>query len=142
VFFCTSHFSQLLIAALQGVITSGVRQLNLNKTFSILLATLSLNAVASTQDEINHLLNFVASTNCKYERNGTMHNGKEAVDHINKKYAYYLDEIESTEDFIKYSATKSKMSGKYYKIHCNNKVSIKSQDWLLTELTVFRNTQK
>jgi hypothetical protein len=70
-----------------------------------------------------------------------MHNGKEAVDHINKKYAYYIDDIESTEDFIKYSATKSKMSGKYYKIHCDNKASIKSQDWLLSELTNYRKTQ-
>lgn len=141
-FICASYLSQLLIAAAQGVITSGDRQLNLNKIFSILLATFSINAMASTQDEINHLLDFVASTNCKYERNGTMHNGKEAVDHINKKYAYYLDDIESTEDFIKYSATKSKMSGKYYKIHCNNKASLKSKDWLLSELTVYRKTQK
>ncbi len=116
--------------------------MSLNKILSIVLVTISLNAVASTQDEINHLLDFVAATKCKYERNGTMHNGKEAVDHINKKYAYYLDDIESTEDFIKYSASKSKMSGKFYKIHCDNKVSIKSQDWLLTELTLYRKTQK
>jgi hypothetical protein len=107
-----------------------------------LLSTFSLNVFASTEDEINHLLSFVASTDCKYERNGTMHNGKEAFEHINKKYAYYSDDIESTEDFIKYSATKSKMSGKYYKIHCNNKSSIKSQDWLLTELMVYRKAQK
>ncbi len=98
----------------------------------------TINVFAATQDEINHLLNFVASTDCKYERNGTMHNGKEAVGHINKKYAYYNDDIKSTEDFIEYSATKSKMSGKYYKIHCNNKVSIKSQDWLLIELMTYR----
>lgn len=68
-----------------------------------------------------------------------MHNGQEAVVHINKKYSYYFDDIESTEDFIKYSATKSKMSGKYYKIHCSNKASIKSQAWLLSELSVYRN---
>ena len=85
--------------------------MNLNRILLILLSTLSLNVLASTQDEINHLLNFVASTDCKYERNGTMHNGKEAIEHINKKYEYYSDDIESTEDFIKYSATKSKMSG-------------------------------
>jgi hypothetical protein len=103
-----------------------------------LLSVFSLHAFASTQDEINHLLNFVASTDCTYERNGTMHNGTEAVKHINKKYAYYSDDIKSTEDFIKNSATKSKMSGKYYKIHCSKKAPIKSQDWLLTELSVYR----
>ncbi len=102
----------------------------------------SITVFAETQDEINHLLNFVASTDCKYERNGTMHNGKEALEHINKKYSYYKDDIKTTEDFIEYSATKSKMSGKYYKIHCNNKTSIKSQDWLVSELTAYRQTHK
>jgi hypothetical protein len=117
---------------------TGDLKLNLIKIFLILIFTFSINVFAATQDEINHLLSFVASTDCKYERNGTMHNGKEAVEHINKKYAYYADDIESTEDFIKYSATKSKMSGKYYKIHCTNKSSIKSQDWLLAELIDYR----
>lgn len=56
------------IGALQGD-----HQLNLSKTFLILLSTFTLNAFASTQDEINHLLSFVASTDCKYERNGAMH---------------------------------------------------------------------
>ncbi|MEH6557636.1 MAG: DUF5329 family protein [Oceanicoccus sp.] len=116
--------------------------MNLSKIFIILLSTLSLNVVASTQDEINHLLRFVTSTDCKYERNGTMHNGKEAVEHINKKYEYYFDDIESTEDFIAYSATKSKISGKYYKIHCSSKAPVKSRDWLLSELEVYRQAQK
>ena len=116
--------------------------MNLNKIFVILLSTFSLNVFAATQDEINHLLNFVAATDCKYERNGTMHTGKEAVEHINKKYKYYTDDIESTEDFIKFSATKSKMSGKYYQIHCINKSSINSQDWLLAELMAYRKVNK
>jgi hypothetical protein len=107
----------------------------------VLLSAFSLNVLASTQDEINHLLSFVASTECSYERNGTMHSGKEAVEHITKKYTYYSDDIESTEDFIKYSATKSNMSGKYYKIHCADKAVIKSQNWLLNELKAYRQAQ-
>lgn len=110
--------------------------------FLILLSMLSLNAFAATQDEINHLLSFVASTDCEYERNGTMHNGAEAVKHINKKYEYFSDEIKSAEDFIKYSATKSKMSGKHYKIHCSNEKVIKSKDWLLIELKAYRKVKK
>lgn len=116
--------------------------MNLSKIFIILLSTFSLDVIASTQDEINYLLSFVASTDCEYERNGTMHNGKEAVEHINKKYEYYSDDIQSTEDFIKYSATKSKISGKYYKIYCRSNAPVKSQDWLLSELKVYRQTQK
>ena len=114
------------------------------KVITILLSLLSLlsfNVFASTQDEIAHLLTFVETTECKYERNGTLHNGAEAVKHINKKYQYSADGIKSAEDFIKYSATKSKMSGKYYKIHCANKAIVKSQDWLLTELKTYRKSQ-
>tara|TARA_R110000868_G_scaffold364037_5_gene626813 strand:- start:100218 stop:100541 length:324 start_codon:yes stop_codon:yes gene_type:complete len=107
----------------------------------MLLVTFSIHVIASTQDEINHLLRFVASTDCKYERNGTIHNGKEAAEHIRKKYEYFSDDIESAEDFIKYSATKSKMSGKYYKIHCRSEATMKSQDWLLSELQVYRQAQ-
>jgi len=132
----------MILPAKQRISITGVSKVNLNKAIIVLLSALSLNVFASTQDEINHLLSFVASTDCKYERNGTMHNGREAVEHINKKYAYYIDDIESTEDFIKYSATKSKMSGKFYKIHCNNESTMKSQDWLLTELKVYRKAHK
>lgn len=115
----------------------GVKQLGF-KAITILLSLLSFNVFASTQDEIAHLLKLVETTECKYERNGTLHTGAEAVEHINKKYQYYADDIKSTEDFIKYSATKSKMSGKYYKIHCANKAVVKSQEWLLIELKAYR----
>ena len=102
----------------------------------------SFNVLADSSKEIEHLLSFVASTNCKYERNGKMHSGEEAVEHIKKKYDYFSDDIETTEDFIKYSATKSKMSGNHYKIHCTDKPTIKSSTWLLTELAVYRASEK
>jgi len=95
--------------------------------------------MASSQDEIAHLLTFVASTECIYERNGTMHSGSEAVEHIKKKYAYFEDDIKTAEDFIKHSATKSKMSGKYYKIHCGDNAPVKSRDWLMAELNAYRS---
>jgi hypothetical protein len=106
--------------------------------FLALVAAFSFNALASTQDEINHLLRFVAATDCHYERNGTMHTRLEAVKHIQRKYQYYVDDIASTEDFICYSATKSYMSGKYYLVHCGDHAAIKSEDWLLLELKTYR----
>lgn len=68
-------------------------------------------AIADTQQEIAHLLNFVSNTTCQYERNGTLHDGVEAQKHIKNKYHYYLDKINSAEEFIRYSATKSTMLG-------------------------------
>lgn len=115
--------------------------MHISKVLFVLLSALSFNLFASSSAEITHLLGYVESTHCKYERNGTMHNGAEAVKHIKKKYEYYFDDIKTTEDFIEYSATKSKMSGKYYQIHCDSMPPLKSQDWLLLELKLFRETK-
>ena len=96
---------------------------------------------ADTQKEINHLLEFVANTTCQYERNGSVYDGARAEKHINRKYEYFKDKINSAEDFIKYSATKSTMSGKHYKIHCDNIATQNSSDWLLNELKKYRDSQ-
>jgi len=107
--------------------------------FSVLALLICTSAYGNTQAEIQHLLNYVASTQCMYERNGDMHTGEKAVEHIKKKYDYYEDDIENAEDFIKHAATKSKMSGKHYLIHCPSKPTIKSQTWLHAELVKYRN---
>jgi hypothetical protein len=117
----------------------------LKTTYSnvFLFFVLSLHGqwVTANPAEINHLLHFVEHTQCQYERNGTQHNGVDAVAHIKKKYDYYKDDIKTTEDFIKLSATKSTMSGKAYQVHCPNKKAITSEQWLLDELATFRKTQ-
>lgn len=97
---------------------------------------------AGTQDEINHLIDFVEKTSCKYERNGSMHTGADAKEHIVKKYEYFKEKgkINSAEDFIKYSATKSELSGNKYKVHCPGTATQYSSDWLLSELKEYRKT--
>lgn len=108
----------------------------------LLLFFLSLSTVADSSNEIDYLLSFVALTSCQYERNGEVYSGTEAVKHIKKKYDYFNDNIETTEDFIRYSATKSRISGKHYKIHCENKAPVKSSTWLLSELARYRASRK
>ena len=107
----------------------------------VLLMFLSNAAYADTQKEINHLLDFVANTTCKYERNGTIYDGVEAQIHIKKKYHYFIDKIISAEDFIKFSATRSTMSGNKYKILCVDMPVQNSADWLLEELKKFRQSR-
>ncbi|MBU2708675.1 DUF5329 family protein [Zooshikella marina] len=94
----------------------------------------------TTKNEIAHLLEFVQNTTCKYERNGEMHAGSEAVEHIQKKYDYFQDKVKSTEDFIRYSATKSELSGKHYRIHCKGEAVQNSSSWLLKELNAYRQS--
>ena len=106
--------------------------------WALTLATPAHANQAETQLETQHLLKFIKTTQCQYERNGTLHNGVEALQHIQKKYQYYLDDIHSTEDFIKYSATKSQMSGKKYRIHCLDKAIQDSHVWLKDELKNYR----
>jgi hypothetical protein len=115
--------------------------LNLVKLLTIAGLLLVGTAIADTQQEINHLLEFVSNTTCQYERNGTFYDGARAEQHIKTKYEYFKDEIHSAEDFIKYSATKSTMSGKRYKIHCADMAIQNSSDWLLDELKKFRDSQ-
>jgi len=91
------------------------------------------------QNEINHLLVYVKQTDCHFKRNDKSYNGKEAVEHIKKKYDYHIADIDSAERFIALSATKSMMSGQYYMIVCKGRPDIKSRDWLLQELKKYRD---
>ena len=113
----------------------------MTQTLKILILALVLiagSAFADTQAEIDHLLNFVANTSCQYDRNGTIHDGPEARDHINMKYQHYKKKVKTSEDFIRYSATKSLISGKKYKIRCPGSEAVFASDWLLDELKAFR----
>jgi hypothetical protein len=102
---------------------------------SVLIAT---SVFGDTQQEINHLLDYVANTDCQYDRNGQIFEGLVAWDHINMKFDYYKDKIETTEDFIKFAATKSKISAEKYKIRCPGYEPVYASDWLIDELKIFR----
>ena len=93
------------------------------------------------QQEIDYLLRYVENTDCTYDRNGSLHTGQEAVEHIRNKYDYFRDDIETAEDFIRLSASKSTFSGRYYRVICPGVEAVKSQDWLLKALKDFRASE-
>ncbi|MFC3150732.1 DUF5329 family protein [Litoribrevibacter euphylliae] len=118
------------------------------KLLSVLTLLLPLHGYASdlnpeAEKQINHLLSFVSASSCKFMRNGTWHEASDAAKHIKKKYDYVLDKglVDTAEDFIKYSATKSSFSGKKYKVKCDTAPEIESSEWLLSELTLYRSAQ-
>jgi hypothetical protein len=94
-------------------------------------------AMADMQDEIQHLLQFVEYSGCEFERNGTVYDSKEARSHIEKKYNYVKSYVDETEDFIRYAATESSISGKKYHVICDDKKQT-SADWLYRELSEYR----
>lgn len=90
------------------------------------------------ENSINYLIDFVESSDCIFIRNGREHTAKDAVAHLQKKYQYFKDEIQSPEDFIRLAASKSLISGKPYWIKTANGMKLKLKNWLLKALEIYR----
>ena len=120
----------------------------MSKLFSLCLFAwfvFTTSAIAEINDseleKIEYLKAVLASSGCEFERNGKRYDAEQAVSHINKKYDYFRDEIDSAEEFIGLTATKSTMSGKPYYIYCPGKEKIESSAWLHDKLGVFTETE-
>lgn len=89
--------------------------------------------------EVEQLIEFVRMSNCTFYRNGKWSEAGKAANHINKKYKYVQKRglVKTAEDFIKYAATKSSMSGKPYLVQCGGE-SLGCAEWLRTELAELR----
>ena len=96
---------------------------------------------ARTQAEIDHLFNYIAKSDCKFNRNGAWHDMVTARSHVNTKYEYLVERgmIDSTEAFIDKAASQSSFSGKDYLVQCAGSEAIPSANWLKAELNRFRN---
>ena len=112
-----------------------------------LLATVALSfAISQTalasgeapaKDEIDHLLKFVAASSCTFVRNGTEYPSDKAREHLEGKYRFVGSRISTAEEFIKYLATGSSMSGEPYRVKCG-KTDALSGAWLTDELNRYR----
>ncbi len=105
-------------------------------TAAFLLASSSF-ALADMQAEVRHLLRYIESSGCEFERNGTVYDAKKARSHIERKYDYIESRVDNTEDFIKYAATESSMSGRKYMVTCDGGQET-SAEWLHEELSRYR----
>ena len=101
-------------------------------------ATLRADVPPEQKPEVEHLVGFLATSDCSMIRNGRAHDGAEAAKHVRRKYKHFRDDISSTEEFIELSATKSTMSSKPYEVHCPGEPPRQSADWLLDELEAYR----
>ncbi len=90
---------------------------------------------------IKYLLAFVENSECTFIRNNKTHTAKEAVNHMKMKYAHFKDDIETPEDFIQLSASKSLISGRPYMVRTKAGRMLKSQTWLLEALEAYRQKQ-
>jgi hypothetical protein len=95
-------------------------------------------ATSPTSMTIEHLLNYIETSNCTFVRNGTVHDAKEAAMHIRKKYEAVKEKIRTAEQFVEYVAARSSKTGQPYRVQCGGEKPQASRDWLLKELSRYR----
>lgn len=110
---------------------------------SALVAFSALAGQTSLETTIEALLTEVEQSECTFIRNGKEHTAKEAVKHMRKKYDHFNEKgkIKTPEDFIKYSATKSLMSKKPYKIRTKEGQEMPSKTFMLNLLKKHRESE-
>ena len=104
------------------------------------VGSVSAQQETTSEKEVQHLLNFVAASGCTFIRNGNDYNAAQARHHLEIKYNYARKRLTSSEEFISRVASKSSMSGKKYKVRCND-TELSSHDWLTQELHKFRQAK-
>jgi hypothetical protein len=101
------------------------------------LLLLSRGAAADTEAEIQYLLEFVATSQCTFVRNGTEHDSEDAADHLRLKYNRGTRYVNSAEQFIDRLASESSWTGRDYTVTCDGATE-PSADWLHRALTEYR----
>jgi hypothetical protein len=96
---------------------------------------------ATASREIEHLLSFVASSECRFVRGGTEHPGREARDHLLRKLEVARPLLGTADQFIDHVATGSSLTGEAYKVRCGTR-ELTSKEWLRTELERYRKSVK
>jgi hypothetical protein len=99
---------------------------------------------AVTRAEVAHLLEYLQSSGCQFQRNGSWYSSARAASHLNQKYEYMLKKglVTSTESFIEGAGSVSSASGKPYSVKCGEAAAVPSATWLRAELQRFRTKKK
>jgi len=78
----------------------------------------------------------------KFIRNGTEHDGKEAVEHLQMKLLNAGSMVQTADDFIRLCASKSIITGKPYMIRFSDGKTIKSEEYFREKLKEYSSTVK
>jgi hypothetical protein len=95
---------------------------------------------ATTRQEISQLIDYLATSGCRFNRNGTWYDAPSAVGHIKRKYEYLLkkDLVPNAEAFIARAASESSSSGKPYLVKCGDAPEVQSAAWFREALAKAR----
>lgn len=128
-----------------------VNSLNIKKIMGLyLICVLTWAAAVSAEpigapnhlsETIQYLLDFVKTSDCIFIRNNKAHTAVEAASHMKRKYEHFKGKIQTPEDFIRLTATKSLMTGRLYYVKLKDGQKISSEAWLLKALEDYRQKQ-
>jgi opacity protein-like surface antigen len=101
-------------------------------------AVLAADAVANP--EIDYLLRFIESSECRFIRAGTEYPANEAAAHLRMKLGKAGDRVKTADAFITEIATKSYLTGKPYLIKEPDGTIQRAGPWLTQLLARHRKT--
>lgn len=110
---------------------------------SLIVSVLCLPVAQATprsEQEIQHLFEFIDQSDCIFIRNDTEYPAQKAREHMQTKYDYAKRWIDSAEQFIDRIASKSSISGKRYQVRCQGQL-LYTDTWLKQELERYRASQ-
>ena len=107
-------------------------------SLTALLPMVRAGGMDDVTQAIDHILHEVAASDCTFIRNGKEYDGKEAEEHMRRKYDHFRKDIETPEDFIRLAGTKSLMSGKKYMVRTTDGEEVATAEWLSARLVAYR----
>ena len=102
------------------------------------LGIASTVSAEETPQEIDFLISAVAESGCTFHRNGFNYSSQRAAKHLQMKYSRGKKYVATTEEFIDILASKSSITGKPYTITCRDDETEKVRDWLMRNLSYYR----
>jgi hypothetical protein len=106
--------------------------------WGLLVSSESVAGADELSQTIQYLLDFVKNSQCRFYRNNKEHSAGEAAAHMQRKYTHFKNKIETPEDFIRLTATKSLMTGRLYYVVLTDGKKVTSAAWLLHVLEACR----
>lgn len=95
------------------------------------------------KEKIQYLISSIENLkNAAFIRNGSVHDGKGAANHLRMKLQKAGEKVQTADDFIRLCASKSYVSGTPYTIQYTNGKTIKSEEFLREKLMEYKPSVK
>jgi hypothetical protein len=104
------------------------------------VAGMAAPPAASADTEIHALIDALATSPCRFQRNGSWYDGARAAAHLQRKYDYLRKRAQAgtPEQFIERAASRSSVSGRAYRVACPGQPERDAAPWFDDRLQALR----